>query len=135
MRQQQQPSGTATASNSLIYASVNPAKIVTHKPSNVNLQRDNINVNFSNAVYNKNFLSLLPPSQQQLHDNNGANEMTHENTLFSNNVSTSDVENLSEDLSMLPVIDDKTLLSSLKAKFEMRKYFVSKIKYFFKDFF
>ena len=124
-QQQQTATGIATASNSLIYTSVNPAKIVTHKPSNANLlARDNFNVNFNNAVFNKNFTSQQQQQQQQQQQHNDSAEMTHDVTLFSNNISTSDVH-LSDDLSMLPVIDDKTLLSSLKAKFEMRKYFVS----------
>jgi len=121
------PNGTATAaSNSLIYAKVSTdQQQQSSKPSHVNLLRatttdnNNINVNFNNAVFNKNFIPL-----QQYQQHNESAEMTHDVTLFSNNISTSDVH-LSDDLSMLPVIDDKTLLSSLKAKFEMRKYFVS----------
>jgi hypothetical protein len=123
------PNGMATAaSNSLIYAKVSTGQQQqqSSKPSNVNLLRNvndnnNINVNFNNAVFNKNFIPLQHYQQQQQH--NESAEMTHDVTLFSNNISTSDVH-LSDDLSMLPVIDDKTLLSSLKAKFEMRKYFV-----------
>ena len=109
------PLSTQSKSN-LTYADVNPVK-ASSQSQYVKSGQNFDKVNFNNAVLNKNF----GPMQQQQH-----NETTDTSdvTLFSNNISTSDVY-LNDDLSLLPTIDDKTLLSSLKAKFEMRKYFVS----------
>ena len=101
--------------NNLIYANVNAAKISSQQFHTSNSHKDeNINVNFKNAVFNKNFIPM-----QVMHNESVDTDVT----VFSNNISTSDVH-LNDDLSLLPVIDDKTLLSSLKAKFEMRKYYV-----------
>jgi hypothetical protein len=100
--------------NNLIYANVNAAKISSQQFHTSNSHKDeNINVNFKNAVFNKNFIPM-----QVMHNESVDTDVT----VFSNNISTSDVH-LNDDLSLLPVIDDKTLLSSLKAKFEMRKYY------------
>ena len=79
----------------------------------------------SNHFTSSSSSSTAQPSKfdmfQSKYDDQISNNSNNISTLFNNNISTSDVL-LSDDLSMLPVIDDKTLLSSLKAKFEMWKY-------------
>jgi hypothetical protein len=56
--------------------------------------------------------------QQPMHNETVEND----STLMISNL-TSDIY-ICDDLSLLPVIDDKSLLSTLRAKFESRKYFV-----------
>jgi len=56
--------------------------------------------------------------QQQTHNDTVEND----STLMISNL-TSDIY-ICDDLSLLPVIDDKSLLSTLRAKYESRKYFV-----------
>ena len=123
-----QVTNNVTSKNNLIYTNVNPAKISSQQYNNGSSNKDDNmnNVNFKNAVFNKNFIPM-----QVMHNESVDTDVT----VFSNNISTSDVH-LNDDLSLLPVIDDKTLLSSLKAKFEMRKYYVNKKEFlFFADFF
>ena len=52
------------------------------------------------------------------------NESVETDSTFYNSNLVTDVY-LTDDLSLLPMIDDKTLLTTIKAKFENRKYFVS----------
>lgn len=74
------------------------------------------NVNFNNAVFNKNFI----PMQNMTH-----NETSDSDTpTFNSNLNTTDVF-VNDDISLLPIIDEKTILSTLKAKFEMRKFYVN----------
>lgn len=83
-------------------------------------QQQQSHVNFNNAIFNKNFIPL-----QTITSNIGHNE-THsdsETPTFNSNLNNTDVY-LNDDISLMPVIDDKSLLSTLKAKFEMRKFYV-----------
>lgn len=73
-------------------------------------------INFNQAIFNKNFIPM-----QTIHNDS----VETDSTLYSTNM-PSEIY-LSDDLSLLPVIDEKTLFSTLKSKFEMRKYFVNKI--------
>lgn len=104
-------------------SSINNANITNNKQSFIDLAQNKSNkpgdnINFNNAIFNKNFVQMQP----QAAHNESVNDT--DMTVFSNNITTSDA-NLNDDLSLLPVIDEKTVLTSIKAKFEMRKYYVS----------
>ncbi|CAF0706559.1 unnamed protein product [Brachionus calyciflorus] len=85
--------------------------VTTNHHHNPNLN----NVNFNNAIFNKNFI----PMQNLTH-----NETTdHTDTpTFNSNLNTTDVY-INDDISLLPIIDDKTILSTIKAKYEMSKFY------------
>lgn len=84
-----------------------------HQNDNDNRQMNDIN--FNNAIFNKNFIPM-----QAIHNDSSESETP----TFNSNLNTTDVY-LNDDVSLLPVIDEKSLLSTLKAKFEMRKYYVN----------
>ena len=69
--------------------------------------------NNNNMAYNKNYVPM-----QTFHNES----IETDSTTFNSNLLT-DIY-LTDDLSLLPMIDDKAILSTLKAKFENRKYFV-----------
>ena len=88
-------------------------------------QQQSSNVNFGTAVYNKNFIALQTMQQQQQQQQHNESVETDSSMFNSNLSSTVDGSSLIDDLSMLPIIDDKTLLSAIKAKFESKKFYVS----------
>lgn len=73
------------------------------------------NINFSNAVFNKNFIPMQNFTQNETGD--------FEPNTFNSNLNTTDAF-LSDDLSLMPLIDEKSILSTIKSKFEMRKFHV-----------
>jgi hypothetical protein len=82
---------------------------------NINTTSDkNNNYNNSNVAINKNYLPMQTFN----------NESVETDSTFYNSNLVTDVY-LTDDLSLLPMIDDKTLLTTIKAKFENRKYYVS----------
>jgi hypothetical protein len=85
--------------------------------NNNNNNNPNHNVNFANAVFNKHFVNV----PQTNHNDSTLPDVS----VNSVNLSSAGETSLSDDLSSMPVIDDKSLLASLKAKFEARKYYVS----------
>jgi hypothetical protein len=89
--------------------------------NNNNNNNPNNHVNFANAVFNKHFVSV------QQSNNNHNDSTLPDVSVNSVNLSSSGGEtSLSDDLSSMAIIDDKSVLASLKAKFEARKYYVSK---------
>jgi hypothetical protein len=82
---------------------------------NNNDLRSTNQVNFNNAIFNKNF---IPVQQMQLNENQEV-DLTLNMGQIPNEMFVND------DLSSLPQIDDKILYNCLKYKFENRKYFVS----------
>lgn len=82
------------------------------------------NINFSNAVFNKNFIQMQNFTQNETGD--------FEPNTFNSNLNTTDAF-MSDDLSLMPLIDEKSILSSIKSKFEMRKFYV--FIFFFISFF
>lgn len=72
-------------------------------------------INFNNAVFNKNFIPMQNFTQNETGD--------FEPHTFNSNLNTTDVF-LSDDLSLMPIIDEKSILSAIKSKFEMRKFYV-----------
>jgi hypothetical protein len=84
---------------------------------NINKTSDkNNNYNNANVAINKNYLPMQTFN----------NESVETDSTFYNSNLVTDVY-LTDDLSLLPMIDDKTLLTTIKAKFENRKYYVIKL--------
>jgi hypothetical protein len=83
---------------------------------NINANDKNNNYAYSNGhkAQDKNYVPM-----QTFHNES----VETDSTIYNSNL-VMDVY-LSDDLSLLPIIDDKTLLSTLKAKFENRKYYVN----------
>lgn len=80
------------------------------------------NINFNNAIFKKNLIPLQNFTQNETGD--------FEPHTFNSNLNNTDVF-LSDDISLMPIIDEKSILSTIKSKFEMRKFYVnfkSKIK-------
>lgn len=93
-------------------------------------QPDLNNVNFNNAVFKKNMLSsagqtttvstTVPPSMTAA----AAVAMVDPTVEHSASMTFSDAYLMSDDLAQLQVVDDKSLVDSIKAKFEIKKYYV-----------
>lgn len=102
-------------SKSALAAADPTSEINNNATININTTSDkNNNYNNSNVVINKNYLPMQTFN----------NESVETDSTFYNSNLVTDVY-LTDDLSLLPMIDDKTLLTTIKAKFENRKYFVS----------
>lgn len=90
------------------------------------------NINFNNAVFKKNIItqqqaqppptSYYPAStgyQQQQQQQQEMDQFEHSAASLTFNDAY-----LSDDLAQMQVVDDKSLVDSLKTKFEMKKYYV-----------
>jgi len=91
-------------------------------------QQQKFSLNFNNAVFNRNFLepTNLDDRQQKKELNYQQRQATTMESSVVNlgNMIGNEPVYMSDDLALLPHIDDKTLLNVLKSKFEMQKYHV-----------
>jgi chitin synthase len=77
------------------------------------------NINFNNAVFNKNFM------EQSIHDERAQQHkhaIEQSSTVNVGNYIGNEPIYMSDDLSLLPHVDEKSLHNVLKAKFETQKY-------------
>lgn len=77
------------------------------------------NINFNNAVFNRNFVDQR---DQTMHHKRDINRETAVN--LGDHIGN-EPGYMCDDLSLLPHIDEKILLNIFKNKFEMQKYYVS----------
>lgn len=115
-------------------------------PPNNNHQANDVmnNINFNNAVFKKSIMTQQHQQQQQpqqtqpssyypattvsgYHHQQDMDQFEHSAASLTFNDAY-----LSDDLAQMQVVDDKSLVDSLKTKFEMKKYYVLKIHYFFR---
>ncbi len=82
------------------------------------------NINFNNAVFNKNFLHQSSNDETQIKHNR---LVESDITVNFGNLNLNEAVLTTADLSLLPQIDDKMMLSVLMNKFESRKYYVSRV--------
>lgn len=125
----------ATAQNNMVIH-VNPIDQQPSAPPQTGAPKSNDlkNVNFSNAVFKKNMLQTTTVAASS---NYVSSSMPPENTNgfldpLEHSAASMTLNDgyLSDDLAQMQIIDDKSLVDSLKAKFELKKYYVILILFF-----
>lgn len=118
----------STIKNNVININTNHINTVTDKQdlnyANKNTHNNLINTNFDT----NNFIQMQTVNQQKdLNKNNllsDTNHLNHNQFEINFNGNFNDCF-VYDDLSLLPLIDDKAILANLKTKFENQKYYVS----------